>query len=224
MLAMLFDCDGVLVDSEILSCRAWLPVMARRGVYAELSEMERFVGKSDRDILDHFRRTTRLDLGEEVIAEREQEYFHLARGKLQSFPGARATLDELKRRGTPLAVVSSGRPQKIAFNLEQAGLEDLFDIVCSVTEVAHGKPAPDLFLLGARRLGLAPEQCVVLEDSVFGIQAAQAARMTALGFASTHPAHGLEAAGAARVLGSYAELLPVLEALSAPSRALRRSE
>jgi beta-phosphoglucomutase-like phosphatase (HAD superfamily) len=89
MLAVLFDCDGVLVDSETLSCSAWLPVMARRGVYVELSEIERFVGRSDRAVLEHFRRTTGLDLGAKVIAEREQEYFDLPRGRLRSFPGVR---------------------------------------------------------------------------------------------------------------------------------------
>jgi HAD superfamily hydrolase (TIGR01509 family) len=211
MLAILFDCDGVLVDSEKLSCSSWLPVLARQGIRAELEEIEQFVGKSDRAVLSYFRARTGRKLNEELIAEREAEYFRLGRGKLKSFPGSRKLLEALERRNVAVAVVSSGRPERIRFNLQQAGLADRFNVVCSVTEVARGKPAPDLFLLGASRLGVKPERCIVVEDSVFGIQAARAANMFALGFASSYSPTELVAAGANQVIMHYAELLPIVD-------------
>jgi beta-phosphoglucomutase-like phosphatase (HAD superfamily) len=74
MAGVVFDCDGVLVDSELLSCGAWLPVLARQGIGAELAEIEQFIGRSDREVLEHFRSKTGLPLAEELITERLQEY------------------------------------------------------------------------------------------------------------------------------------------------------
>ncbi len=214
MLSLIFDCDGVLVDSEKLSCTAWLPVLARRGLYVELSEIERFVGKSDRAVLEHFRATTERPLPDQLIDEREREYFDLAAGRLRPFPGLLKALEALRGRGTRLAVASSGRPDKIRFNLKQAKLSEFFDVVCSVTQVQRGKPAPDLFLEAAAQFGVQPESCIVVEDSVFGIQAARAAKMTAIAFSSSHTSEQLREAGAHHVFGAYAELLPLLDRVS----------
>jgi len=210
---VIFDCDGVLVDSEKLSCGAWLPVLPRRGIHVELAEIERFIGKSDRAVLAHVRDAHGVSLEGEVIDERLQEFYESARGRLQAFPGLRAALQDLRERGCGLAVASSGRFEKIRFSLGQVGLADFFATVCSATEVAHGKPAPDLFLLAAERLGLAPGRCAVVEDSVFGIEAARAAGMAALGFTSTTSAEALTAAGAAGIFREYAELPPLVERL-----------
>jgi HAD superfamily hydrolase (TIGR01509 family) len=211
MLSLIFDCDGVLVDSEKLSCASWLPVLARRGLYAELSEIEKFVGKSDQAVLEHFRTQTKRPLPDELVNEREREYFDLAAGRLRPFPGLLAALEALRGRDSRMAVASSGRPEKIRFNLSQAELSAFFDVICSVTQVRRGKPAPDLFIEAARQLGVRPDSCVVIEDSIFGIQAARAAEMTAIGFCSSYTAEQLRSAGAHHVFGSYADLLPLLE-------------
>ena len=214
MHGIIFDCDGVLVDSEKWSCRAWLPVLQQQGIQAELADIQAFIGKSDQAVLDHFRRQTGTPLPAEMISAKEREYFELARGRLETFPGLRGVLEELTRRGLPLAVASSGRPDKIRFSLEQVDLDGFFAAVCSVTEVERGKPAPDLFLYTAAQLDLDPGYCVVIEDSIPGIQAACRARMHPLGFTSSHPAMALRAAGARHTFGSYETLFPLLDSLS----------
>jgi HAD superfamily hydrolase (TIGR01509 family) len=206
---VIFDCDGVLVDSEGFSCEAWLPVLRRRGVAAELADIEAFIGRSDQAVLEHYR-ARGAQLPPEILAERERAYFDLARGRLRSFAGLRPALEELRRREVPLAVASSGSPAKVCFSLAEVGLLEFFPVRCSAAEVARGKPAPDLFLLAARRLGLSPETCAVVEDAVPGLQAARAARMKPVGFPSSHPEAVLRAAGAEVVLGSYGELLEAL--------------
>lgn len=210
---LIFDCDGVLVDSEKLSCGAWLPVLDRHGVSAAWAEIEQFIGRSDQDLLAHFRRKSGLCLPDALMREREAEYFSLARDRLQPFPGLAGVLDELRRRGTQLAVASSSRPPKLHFNLTQARLAQYFEVVCSSIEVARGKPAPDLFLWTAERLGARPQTCVVIEDSPYGIQAALAAEMTAIGFTSSHSADALRSAGAHAAFSVYEELLALLAEL-----------
>jgi HAD superfamily hydrolase (TIGR01509 family) len=149
-------------------------------------------------------------LGTDALEERLDVYFETARGKLRTFAGLREVLHALRQHRMGLAVASSGRPEKIRFNLQQAGLSEFFSIVTSATEVEHGKPAPDLFLFAADRLGLSPSRCSVVEDSVFGIMAARGAGMRALGFTSSHPASLLWQAGAHAVFGHYAELPSLL--------------
>ncbi len=207
---LIFDCDGVLVDSEKYSCGAWLPVLRRRGIAVELADIEAFIGQSDKAVLEHYRARGAV-FPPDILGEKEQAYFDLARGRLQSFVGLREVLEDLRRQRVPVAVASSGELVKIRFSLTEVGLLEFFPILCSAAEVQRGKPAPDLFLLAAKRLGLAPEACTVVEDAVPGLQAARAAGMRAIGFPSSHPEAVLREAGAQVVLGSYAELLSHLE-------------
>lgn len=207
MLGFIFDCDGVLVDSEALSCGAWLPVLRRRGIAVEFDDILPFIGKSDQALREHFSRQSGLVLESDAADEWQAQYFASALGRLASFPGLVELLEVLERRHAKLAVASSGPPAKICFNLEQAGLASRFGVVVSRVEVAQGKPAPDLFLLAAERLGLSPTDCAVVEDSVYGIQAARRAGMLALGFASSHSAAVLHEAGAHAVFDDYAALV-----------------
>ncbi len=211
MLGLIFDCDGVLVDSEALSCGAWLPVLARRGVAAELGDILPFIGKSDRALREHFTRQSGIELGSDATQEWQAEYMSVASGRLVTFPGLLALLETLERQHVRLAVASSGPPAKIRFNLEQVGLASRFAVVVSAAEVSQGKPAPELFILAAARLELAAADCAVVEDSVFGIQAARRAGMLALGFSSSHPESTLRNAGAHHVFGDYAGLAALLE-------------
>ena len=211
MYAVIFDVDGVLVDSEGMSCGAWLPVLERRGLEVRLAEIENFIGRSDRAVLDHFRQLyPAADLGDGQIDEKEQEFFAAARGRLRAFPGLKQVLRRLQSGAVPMAVASSGRHRKIRFSLKTAGLEGFFDVVCSASDVARGKPAPDLFLRAAGLLGAEPGICSVVEDSVPGIAAAKAAGMKALGFTSSHPAGVLLDAGADAVFSRYGELPDLL--------------
>ena len=207
--ALIWDCDGVLVDSEGLSTAAWQAVLLRRGVGATSADLEGFTGRSDDAVLQHYRRLTGDPLAG-ILEEREAEFERRARGTLGTFPGLRELLDRLRGQGRRMAVASSGRLHRIRFSLAETGLDGYFDTVCSATEVERGKPAPDLFLLAARRLGVAPPRCVVIEDSVPGLQAAGRAGMRGLGFTSSHPADVLVEAGAAEVFDDYCGLEALL--------------
>ncbi len=203
--ALIWDCDGVLVDSEGLSTAAWQAVLLRRGVRATSADLDRFTGRSDDAVLEHYRRLTG-DLLEGILEEREAEFERQARGTLRTFPGLPEQLRRLHGQDRRMAVASSGRLPRIRFSLAEVGLDRYFETVCSATEVEHGKPAPDLFLLAARRLAVAPGRCVVIEDSVPGLQAAARAGMRGLGFTSSHPAGVLREAGAAETFDDYGRL------------------
>jgi len=143
--------------------------------------------------------------------EKESVYFDLARGALETFPGLIDLLNRLAEQNVPMAVASSGRPHKIRFSLEQVGLLDRFDILCSASEVERGKPAPDLFIHAAQKLSIPPHQCIVIEDSTAGIQAAAAAGMSVFGFCSSLSREQLLAAGAEHVFSHYDELPTLLK-------------
>ena len=204
--ALIWDCDGVLVDSEKHSCSAWLPVLRRRGIDVDLEYIETFIGRSDQDLLQALTEKTGLALDGDILEDRQREYFRQAQGATESYPGLPALLARLLQDNLPMAVASSGRLSKVRFSLAQAGIDSFFSILCSATEVARGKPAPDLFLLAANRLGIAPADCAVIEDSVPGLQAAAAAGMRPMGFTSSHAAAVLMQAGAEATFDDYEQL------------------
>jgi len=130
--------------------------------------------------------------------------------ELRPVPGVRAVVEELRARGTALAVASQSPLARVRFSLEVTGLAQLFGEHLYVTSmVARPKPAPDVYLLAASRLGVHPEECVVVEDSPAGAAAALAAGMRAIGYAPGGTADAMRASGAV-VIGSMAELLPLI--------------
>lgn len=177
---LIFDCDGVLVDSETLAAAELVALFARMGVTMTAQQLYRdFLGRSIQTIVDTAARDYALDLAPELpcfTARLATRFGH----ELRPVPGMAEVIAALPGAR---AVASSSAPDRLALSLRVTGLAPLFgDHVYSATQVAHGKPAPDLFLLAAARLGLAPEDCVVIEDSPAGIRAAQAAGMRVLGF------------------------------------------
>jgi beta-phosphoglucomutase len=194
---VIFDSDGVLVDTEQISLQAF--VSAVETLFADVSytvseeDILRNCGLSDRDICDYFKRSYGLEAElEEFVALKRERYLQLAAEReIRVFPGVRELLAELEQAGTPFALASSGAPEKIHFNLERAGLTDRFQVIVSAEEFARGKPDPALFLGAAERLGVKPERCVVLEDSLNGVRAAQAAGMACLAVTNTFPAKSL---------------------------------
>jgi HAD superfamily hydrolase (TIGR01509 family) len=210
---VIFDCDGVLIDSEMLSVRADIECLAEHGVDVSAEEiLERYTGISLAGMVRDLE--TRLGRKLPGFADRHRDRLRLLFDEgLQPIPGVPQVLDSL---ACASCVASSSTPERLRHALSLAGLFDRFHPhVFSAVEVTHGKPAPDLFLHAAARMGVAPSRCVVIEDSLPGVAAAVAAGMTAIGFtAGTHcrPGHDsrLLAQGAALVIGSMAELLPAL--------------
>lgn len=181
---VIFDCDGVLVDSERVIVQVESRLLTELGwPLTPQDVIDRFVGRSDPYMQDEIEKA----LGRPV-PEWEGLYQKAAvkafRSELAAVPGIESTLDVIDAAGLATWVASSGSHEKMRLTLGLTGLYDRFDgRITSVTEVAHGKPAPDVFLRAAALAGLEPWQCVVVEDSPSGVAAARAARMQCFAFA-----------------------------------------
>ena len=178
---VIFDCDGVLVDSEVLSCRAHAEMLTRHGYPITADQvLVRFLGVSDREA----RMTVEAELGRNLPGDFEAQINEAALRRYADDLRTIPFVDEaIAAIPLPKCVASSGTPEKIRHGLRCAGLYDLLaPNIFSATEVKRGKPAPDLFLFAAEQMRASPARCVVIEDSVPGISGARAAGMTVLGF------------------------------------------
>lgn len=201
--AVVFDLDGVLVDSELLSCGATADLLTARGIPMTEPEVRRlFLGKPISAVFEHVR-TLGHELPPSFAEEKEHLYFARARGTLRAFEGAMEVVAQIAAK-MPVAIASSGSPNKVRFSLAETGLSPLFPIVCTTSECARGKPAPDVFLLAAERLGVLPTECAIVEDALPGIEAARAAGGFVIGVTTSLSRDVLSAADA--VIDSVREL------------------
>lgn len=192
---VIFDCDGVLVDSERIAIRVDAVVLADLGwPLSEAEIIERFVGRSD----EHFVREIEAYLGHPLPGNWAHAYQHLYTEAFErELRAVDGVVDALDRITTATCVASSGSHEKIRRSLRLTNLYERFEgRIFSASDVANGKPAPDLFLHAAARLGVPPARSVVVEDSRYGVEAARAAGMAAFGYAGgVTPAHWLEGPG-----------------------------
>jgi HAD superfamily hydrolase (TIGR01509 family) len=216
---IIFDCDGVLVDSEVISCRAHAETLTRRGYPITAEEvLRRFLGVSDREA----RQIVEGELGRKLPADFEQE---VKQATLRHYAG---DLRAIAHVGEAIAainlakcVASSGTPEKIRHGLTCAGLYEQFTPhIFSATQVSRGKPAPDLFLFAAEAMNTQPARCLVIEDSIPGVTGAVAAGMTVVGFfGGSHCRDGhdamLRAAGAEETFRDMRQLPALIARKSA---------
>ncbi|MHC3818617.1 MULTISPECIES: HAD family hydrolase [unclassified Streptomyces] len=189
---VIFDCDGVLVDSERIAVRVQVAVGAELGwPLTEAEVMEKFIGRSSSSIGEQI--ATHLDPGRATAWQERFEQLHreAVDAELTPVDGIREALDAIV---LPTCVASSGSHDKMRHTLGHTGIYQHFEgRIFSAGEVAHGKPAPDLFLHAAQRMGVEPSACIVVEDSKYGVHAARAAGMRSLGYAGgLTPAQWLE--------------------------------
>lgn len=183
---VVFDCDGVLVDSEPLALEGYRRVFARHGVTLSLDVFLQCIGLKQADVLARIEALTGYMLPASGEAELWPEIEALFAESLRPTVGIESFLARL---ATPRCVASSSAPERIRSSLRTTGLARFFgEAIFSSTEVPRGKPAPDVFLAAASAFEVSPGQCCVVEDSRAGIQAAVAAGMTAIGF--TGASHG----------------------------------
>jgi HAD superfamily hydrolase (TIGR01509 family) len=178
---IIFDCDGVLVDSEVISCRAHAATLTRHGYPITADQvLDRFLGVSERE--------ARLMIEHETSRKLPEDFeLQVNQATLQSYADDLRAISHVGEAiaaiGLPKCVASSGTPEKIRHGLACAGLYDLLaPNIFSATQVKRGKPAPDLFLFAAAQMATSPERCVVIEDSVAGVTGARAAGMMVFGF------------------------------------------
>lgn len=189
---VIFDCDGVLVDSERVAIKVDVRVLGELGLQmTEAEVVERFVGVSDAAFRRGIEALLERPLPEDWEASIEPRYREAFRRELTAVDGIEDALDRIPM---PTCVASSGNHEKIRFSLGMAGLLERFEgRIFSATDVDRGKPAPDLFLHAAKRMGVQPAECAVIEDSAFGVAAGRAAGMRVFAFAgSVTPAVKLE--------------------------------
>jgi len=206
---VIFDCDGVLVDSEPLANEVLNQHLQAIGLDLPLVESTRlFTGLSMRSSVAIIEERIGRSLPASFVGDLREATALSFRHALQPVPGIAEALVQLQQ---PFCLASSGIHSKIRSSLELTGLRHFFpdQRIFSAEDVSHGKPAPDLFLYCARSLGFAAEDCVVVEDSRPGVLAARAAGMRVLGFAQRTPSRVLAAAGAT-VFTQMAELEALL--------------
>lgn len=182
---IIFDCDGVLVDSEPLAIRSLLEGMEDLGLAMGADEARRvFVGLSWKSVLAEIEQRLGGPVPEGWSEGRRARDRALFEAELEAVPGVRAVLQHLQTQGQPICVASSGLPEKIRFSLTLTDLIGFFadDRIFSASMVARGKPHPDLFEHAAQICGVAPADCVVIEDSVPGATGAVAAGMRVLAY------------------------------------------
>jgi HAD superfamily hydrolase (TIGR01509 family) len=213
---VIFDCDGVLIDNEILACRIDAEELNAIGYPITLKDVVlRFTGLPSGAMRAVVERDLGRQLPDDFEAILRQKISDASRTDLKAIAGMAELIDALD---IPACVASSSAPDKLRYGLELTGLYGrLAPNVFSTTMVARGKPAPDLFLHAARTMGVQPGHCVVVEDSIAGVQAGVAAGMHVVGFvAGSHccPGHAgrLREAGAASIAGHARDLMDVFGA------------
>ena len=217
---IIFDCDGVLIDSEPLACRVSAEELSRAGFSISAGEVaRRFTGMSDAGMFAAIERETGRPLPGDLDERIHDRLMAVFRRELEAVEGVRGVLDHLDETGRRYCVASSSTPERLRTSLGQVGLFDRFAAVFSASMVTRGKPAPDLFLFAAQNMAVAPADCIVIEDSVPGVTAARAAGMTAIGFfGAGHCLAGhdrsLTEAGAAAVFDDMAGLPVLLQELT----------
>lgn len=207
MPGVIFDMDGVLVDSGAPHQRSWEILAQRHDVSITPDFFRGNFGRTSRDIV---RRIWGNRIDERLVGqfdrEKEEIYRELIADRVPLMPGCRRLLERLRNAGFALGVATSGPPENLELVLSEGLIASYFDAEVNGFEIAVGKPAPDCFLLAAARLAVPPESCVVVEDAPVGIQAAVAAGMRAIGLIGTHPAEVLQQAGAARVVSKLDDI------------------
>jgi len=178
---VIFDMDGVIVDSEPYSMRALVDVLREHGVEPTVEELRRSYGrKIGEDLVDYFRaHGVTADLGA-AVARKRRRYFELAAGKLRPFPGVLTLLDRIRDRGYRIGLASSGDRDKVAFSMRALDLDGRFAIVVTGDDIGRSKPDPEIYLTAVGRLGVEPAACLAIEDAPNGVRSAKRAGLGCL--------------------------------------------
>jgi len=214
--AVIFDMDGVVVDNISYHFDAWRQFAARYGLALGDDELTRYVnGRVAKEVLEYlFRKDLSADEVHRYTEEKEGVYRDLYRPHLKPTAGLLPFLETLRTEGVPTAVATSAPYSNIDFTLGGTGTRPYFREIVDARHVKRGKPDPEIYLQAAIRLGMAPPQCIVIEDALLGVQAGLGAGMKVIGITTTHTA--AELSDTHLVITDFRELsLPVLGQLIA---------
>nr|WP_315593405.1 HAD family phosphatase [uncultured Cupriavidus sp.] len=210
---VIFDCDGVLVDSEPIVHRVLNRVLNELGIDISLEESQKwFLGRAVRDELGNIEARLGKPLPRNFLSEWFVRRDAALIEELEAVPHIREAIEAIKARGLPVCVASGADRIKVKLQLKHTDLIDLFtdddarEHIFTATEVEHSKPAPDVYLLAARTMGVDPSRCAVVEDSPTGATAGVAAGMTVFGYAARNDTDELRAVGVRTIFTDMREL------------------
>ena len=184
--AVIFDMDGVIVDSEPYSMQALIDELRSHGIDPTAEELRRSYGrKVQDDFRELFARYGATSDIEAAVISKRTRYFGLATGNLKPLPGALELIARVKARGYRVGLASSGDREKVALSLRSLKLEGVFEIMVTGDDIKHSKPDPEIYRLAAARLGVDPRLCVAVEDAPSGVRAARGAGMRCIAVTST---------------------------------------
>jgi HAD superfamily hydrolase (TIGR01509 family) len=209
---VIFDCDGVLVDSEVISNDLLARSLAAEGLPTTLAEARRdYQGLLLTDVVSRVQARLGRALPDDWLERYEHDRAEAFRRELQPVPGAAEAVERISAEGIAVCVASQGKAEKTRLSLGLTGLRHLFrgEALFSAYSVPRGKPAPDLFLHAAKMMEAKPSRCVVVEDTASGVTAAVSAGMRVLGYVADSDEDGLRQAGA-EILRSLNELPELL--------------
>ncbi len=189
--ALIWDLDGVIADTAPFHYRAWQRVAGDRGITFTEADFRQTFGKRNAEIIAEKFGDVRPEEADEIARTKEEIFRRIAKQSIKPFPGVLSLLLSVRAAGWSTAVASSTPPENIRLILASLEIAGLFDAVVSSADVKRGKPDPEGFLLAAERLGVAPRDCVVIEDAVAGVMAAKNAAMKCVAVTNTHPAEKL---------------------------------
>jgi len=202
--AVIFDCDGVIVDTETISNTIYISMLGKLGL--EVDEqilLDKFTGFSNQETLQNAANLLGKPLPEDFDSEYRQRFQDIIVTQLEPIKGVQQLL---KKIPCPIAMATNARRKEMDLKLEKIKLTDTFKTRFCIEDVKNGKPAPDLYLKAAKALGVKPKNCIVIEDSVTGISAGCAAGMTVFAYNEVIDAETQKAAGATESFSSMEEL------------------
>jgi HAD superfamily hydrolase (TIGR01509 family) len=176
--AVIFDCDGVVSDSEPASVEGWIAAVRSHGLEVDEEEMGSFIGQTERDLANHYAPRTGVTVDVMMASARSEFLEIVERNGVRAFPDAIALVGQVASSGVPFGMGSNSPRWRLDAVLSGSRMAGSFEVTVAGDEVPVPKPAPDVYLAVARRLGVAPERSVVIEDSPTGIRAARAAGCT----------------------------------------------
>lgn len=206
--AVIFDMDGVLIDSGAHHRAAWRALLAEIGEEPAHPEHWRLtIGRPSEEAVPLLLGRRVSDYEIRRLARRKRDlYVGFARKGIVTVPGVSRFVADLAREKVPRAVGTSASGFDVDHLLAAAGLRRYFDVVVTADDVTYGKPDPEVYLLAAARLHVTPERCVVFEDSLVGVEAARRAGMRAIGITTAHTGEELRHAGAERSVADFEEI------------------
>ena len=208
--AILFDLDGVLIDSEPLHEKAQRLVFAEHDLAVPDEFFAHVKGKTEEDVFGHVVEHYARHLDAAALVARKHAVYEEIFGELEPVDGAHAFLQRRHREGLPLGLTTSATPEDQRRTFARFGLEDYFGAVVTVADVAHPKPHPEPYLTTARRLGADPARCLVIEDSAHGVEAGRRAGCTVAALTTSFDREELSRAGAHVVAETFEELARTL--------------